>query len=253
MEQPLINVGIISADEICVKNNPKNNSFILKDVIFGIDFHWERREDQEFSGELKIIHEKGKLTAVNVIPLEEYLESVISSEMSATSSIELLKAHAVISRSWLMAQIEKSKSPDKGKYASITETESEYVRWWDREDHENFDVCADDHCQRYQGITRISTPYAKEAVYATFGEFLTYNGKICDTRFYKCCGGRTETFDSCWEPAPHPYLASVADSDGDGNVFCDTDDREILSQVLNDYDLETTNFYRWTQVYTQEE
>ncbi|MDR1764429.1 MAG: SpoIID/LytB domain-containing protein [Dysgonamonadaceae bacterium] len=253
MTQPEISIGILSAGEICVKNNPGNNSFIIKNVVFGKEFHWERREDQEFRGELKIIRENGLLTAVNVIPIEEYLESVISSEMSAASSLEFLKAHAVISRSWLMAQIEKSKSPDKGKHASITETETEYIRWWDREDHENFDVCADDHCQRYQGIARVSSPCVKEAVQATFGEFLTYEGRICDTRFYKCCGGRTENFESCWEPEPHSYLTSIVDTDADGSVFCDTKDSAVLAQFLNDYDLETTDFYRWQVTYSQEE
>jgi SpoIID/LytB domain protein len=253
MEQPKINVGILSADEICVKNNPANESFILKDVVFGIDFHWERREDQEFRGELKIIREKGKLTAVNVIPLEEYLESVISSEMAATSSIELLKAHAVVSRSWLMAQIEKARRHDHPHPCPEQDTPDEYIRWWGREDHENFDVCADDHCQRYLGISRISTPFASRAVADTFGEFLTWEGEICDTRYYKCCGGRTERFETCWESIAHPYLTSVADSDADGHVFCNTSDRAILGQVLNDFDLETNDFYRWQQSFTQQE
>jgi SpoIID/LytB domain protein len=253
MKQPKIAVGIVSAYEICIKNDPENDSFILRNVPIGIDFHWERKENQTFKGELKIIRENGKLTAVNIIPLEDYLESVISSEMAATSSAELLKAHAVISRSWLMAQIEKSRDASRDKFPSIIETETEYIRWYDREDHENFDVCADDHCQRYQGITKISTPFALEAVQATFGEFLVYDNKICDTRFYKCCGGKTEKFENCWEPIPHPYLTSITDENEEHVSFCDTHDKEILSQVLNDYDLETLDFYRWQVQYTQAE
>jgi SpoIID/LytB domain protein len=253
MKQPEIQIGIVSADEICIKNNPDNASFIIRDVPIGIDFHWERKEDQEFKGDLKIIRENGKLTAVNVIPLEDYLESVISSEMAATSSLELLKAHAIISRSWLMAQIEKARDTDREKTPSIVETEDEYIRWYDREDHENYDVCADDHCQRYQGITKISTPYAREAIQATFGEFLIYEDNICDTRFYKCCGGKTEKFENCWEPVPHPYLTSITDENETHTSFCDTHDKEILSQVLNDYDQETPDFYRWQVRYTRQE
>jgi SpoIID/LytB domain protein len=252
-QQPVIQVGIVSADEIHVINHPENSSFILKNVPIGIDFHWERKEDMELKGDLKIIKENGKLTAVNVIPLEDYIESVISSEMAATSSIELLKAHAVISRSWLMAQIEKAKDTSREKIPSLIETEDEYIRWYDREDHKNFDVCADDHCQRYQGIAKISTPYVHEAVLATFGEFLTYEDKICDTRFYKCCGGRTERFENCWEPVSHPYLTSITDENADHISFCDTHDKEILSQALNDYDQETLDFYRWQVQYTQAE
>jgi hypothetical protein len=154
MKQPEIHVGIVSADEIRVKNNPENASFTLCDVPIGIDFHWERKEDQEFKGELKIIRENGKLTAINVISLEDYLESVISSEMAATSSLELLKAHAVISRSWLMAQIEKAKDTDRKKFPAIVETEDEYIRWYDREDHENFNaLCAGSYPSDFWGIS----------------------------------------------------------------------------------------------------
>jgi SpoIID/LytB domain protein len=249
MKQPEISVGILSADEIQVKNNPAHASFILKEVPIGIDFHWERKEDQEFKGELKIIREGDKLTAINLIPIEDYLVSVISSEMNATGYIELLKAHAVISRSWLLAQKEKASQLHQSQtaYSPVTETADEYIRWYDREDHAHFDVCADDHCQRYQGITRASTPQVKEAVESTFGEVLLYDNKICDTRFSKCCGGITEKFENCWEPIPHPYLDSVADP------FCNTNDKNVLSQVLNNYDQETLDFYRWKVEYSKEE
>jgi SpoIID/LytB domain protein len=248
MKQPEISVGILSADEIQVKNNPVHASFIIKDVPIGIGFHWERKEDQEFKGELKIIRDGDRLTAINLIPIEDYLESVISSEMSATGYVELLKAHAVISRSWLLAQKEKASRLQHSKrdYSPVTETEDEYIRWYDREDHARFDVCADDHCQRYQGITRASRPEVKEAVGSTLGEVLVYAGKICDTRFSKCCGGMTERFENCWEAVSHPYLDSVTDP------FCNTQDKKILSQVLNTYDQETQDFYRWKVEYSKE-
>lgn len=248
MKQPEILVGILTADEICIINNPNNHSFIIKNVPIGINFHWERKEDQEFKGKLKIIHEGNKLTAINIVPIENYLESVISSEMSATSFSELLKAHAVISRSWLLAQKEKASKLKlfENRYTSIFETQEQYIRWYDREDHENYDVCADDHCQRYQGITRASNPAVKQAVKSTFGEVLLYNNQICDTRFSKCCGGITEKFENCWEPLPHPYLESVIDP------FCNTDNKEVLKQILNNYDQETPDFYHWKVEYTQE-
>jgi SpoIID/LytB domain protein len=244
MTQPQIQVGILSANEIRVINNPAHSSFIIKEVPVGIHFHWERKEDQEFKGELRIIRDENKLVAINVIPVEDYLISVISSEMSATSYIELLKAHAVISRSWLLAQKEKASQIDH--YSSVIETKEEYIQWYDREDHALFDVCADDHCQRYQGITRASTPEVNEAVECTFGEVLLYNERICDTRFSKCCGGTTEKFENCWESVPHPYLDSITDP------FCNTNDKKVLSQVLNRDDLETRDFYRWKVEYSQE-
>ncbi|MCK5103412.1 MAG: SpoIID/LytB domain-containing protein, partial [Cyclobacteriaceae bacterium] len=172
-----------------VPENPETTSITLHDVTIGINFHWERKEDQVFKGGLKFIIESERITAINRLSIEDYLTSVISSEMSATSSSELLKAHAVISRSWLLAQIEKNeelKSTSAG-YQSFTETEDERIRWYDREDHENFDVCADDHCQRYQGITRASTKLVEQAILETFGEILSYDNKICDARFSKCC------------------------------------------------------------------
>ena len=249
-------------------------SFDLDDVTIGIQFHWERNEDQRFKGSLKIMIENEKLTAINILPLEDYLISVISSEMSATSSLELLKAHAIISRSWLLAQIEKGKElKQSGKiYQSITETSDEYIRWYDREDHLNFDVCADDHCQRYQGITRQSTPLVEQAINETRGMLLMNGDKICDARFSKSCGGIAETFENVWEPEVHPYLQAIIDNpltpEGfDTNLtsesaaekwirqsppaFCNTHDREVLSQILNDYDQETKDFYRWKLVYQQ--
>jgi SpoIID/LytB domain protein len=244
MTQPQIQVGLLSADEIHIINHPAHSSFLIKGVPIGIQFHWERKEDQEFKGELRIIRDENKLVAINVIPIEEYLISVISSEMSATSHIEFLKAHAVISRSWLLAQKEKASRVDHS--SSIIETEKEYTRWYDREEHILFDVCADDHCQRYQGITRATTPEVKEAVECTFGEALLYGESVCDTRFSKCCGGITEKFENCWEPVPHPYLDSIVDP------FCNTNDKKVLSRILNDYDLETQDFYRWKVEYAQE-
>lgn len=243
--------------------------FELKDVTIGINFHWERKENQRFAGDLKIIVEDGRLTAINVIKVEKYLTSVISSEMSATASEELLKAHAVISRSWLLAQIEKNRKISGNGYSSSVETEAELVRWYDREDHLNFDVCADDHCQRYQGMTRASTPQVVKAIEATRGEVLTYGGVICDARFSKCCGGAVEEFQNCWEDTEYPYLVKLRDSADSGNLpdltveseaekwilstpeaFCNTDDKEILSQVLNNYDQETSDFYRWEKYYS---
>jgi SpoIID/LytB domain protein len=254
----------------------RESSFELKEVIIGLGFHWERKENQTFKGSLEIRIEGDKLRAINRIPLEDYLVSVISSEMKATSSIELLKAHAVISRSWLMAQITKSSelSQSTVAYQSIIETADEYIRWYDREDHVGFDVCADDHCQRYQGITRQSTPIVEQAVAATRGNFLIYEGKICDARFSKCCGGISENFEQVWEPEFHPYLQSVIDNpdvpegfetdfsheDAAGkwirnkpDAFCNTNDKKVLSQVLNDYDQETSDFYRWKIIYKQAE
>jgi SpoIID/LytB domain protein len=282
----------LSEGEIVLKNDEKkreckvpvlifpddaaSSSFTLHAVTIGIDFHWQRNEDQVFRGSLKIIVENDKITAINVVSVEDYLTSVISSEMKATSSEEFLKAHAVTSRSWLLAQIEKSnkiKSEGK-KYNACTVTENEIVHWYDREDHKNFDVCADDHCQRYQGITRASTPVVVKVIKETYGEVLTYEGSICDTRYYKCCGGITDLFENTWEPVNHPYLQGVIDNPtppagyktelskeeiaeewilGNPDAFCNTSDRKVLSQVLNDYDQETNDFFRWKVVYSQKE
>ncbi len=249
-------------------------SFELNDVTIGIKFHWERKEDQIFKGSLKIIIENEKLTAINILPLEDYLVSVISSEMSATSSLELLKAHAITSRSWLLAQTIKSKElQNSGNfYQPISETPEEYIRWYDREDHLNFDVCGDDHCQRYQGITRQSTELVEQAIAETRGMLLMDGENVCDARFSKSCGGISETFENVWEPEVHTYLQAIVDNpelpegfDPDLTVetaaekwirnapaaFCNTRDKEVLSQVLNDYDQETKDFYRWNLTYQQ--
>lgn len=254
--------------------DPGKGEFTIKDVVIGVNFHWERKETQRFKGSARFIVEDDKLTIINILPVEQYLESVISSEMSATASLELLKAHAVISRSWLLAQIEKNGAlQDAGQgYCSCTETAGERVKWYDREDHVNFDVCADDHCQRYQGITRQTTPAVAQAVAATRGQVLMHDGKLCDARFSKCCGGVFERFENCWEPVHHHYLDARRD-DVDENyfpdltveanavewimgtpaAFCNTTDGRVLSQVLNSYDQETADFYRWQVHYTRSE
>lgn len=248
-----------------------NSDFDLLNVTIGIQFHWERQEDQKFKGALHIIDESTHLTAINSLPLEEYLLSVISSEMKATSCLELLKAHAVISRSWLLAQKAKA-AKAKDSYCSCHQTTDEYIRWYDREDHQHFDVCADDHCQRYQGVSKAYTPTVRKAITATRGEVLMFNNEVCDARFSKCCGGITERFENAWEPIKHPYLEAIRDSaqlatlpdlsDEDiarqwilstPPVFCNTHDTKILSEVLNDYDLETTHFFRWQETIPQSE
>ena len=229
--------------------NAQQPNFSISDVIIGVNFHWERKQTQTFVGTLRLVVEEDKICAINVLPVERYLESVISSEMSATSSLELLKAHAVISRSWLLAQIEKRNRLQKSanSFFSFTKKDDMLIRWYDREDHTIFDVCADDHCQRYQGITHAANPHVIEAVKATRGQILTYDGDICDTRFSKCCGGITEEYQYCWEDTPLPYLKSVKDP------YCNTQDAHIISQVLNDYDQETHDFYTWRVEYSQKE
>ena len=313
MEEPKIKVGIMSAAEVkfildgdfhvsdttvsgsqvattdgksIIWNNkeytelffePTNDevSFWLEDVTIGVNFHWERKENQRFKGALKLIVENGKITPINILGVEDYLLSVISSEMSATASLELLKAHAVISRSWLLAQIDKNKRiVDAGEqYSAVEKTsDDEMIKWYDREDHINFDVCADDHCQRYQGITRASTPEVAKAIEATRGQVLMDGENLCDARFSKCCGGVYEEFENCWEPIHYDYLAARRDGENETDfpdltieenarewiltrpeAHCNTSDAEILSQVLNNYDQETTDFYRWEVTYTQEE
>ena len=224
-------------------------SFSLHDVTIGVNFHWERKETQVFCGTLRLVVEADKIVAINELPVERYLTSVISSEMSATASLEFLKAHAVISRSWLLAQMAKRQRQEKGgaSFFSFIKKDDELIRWYDRDDHTIFDVCADDHCQRYQGITKQSSPAVEQAILATRGQILAYEDEICDTRFSKCCGGQTEEFQYCWEDTPKPYLVSFHDP------YCNTNDKHILSQVLNDFDQETPDFYRWTVEYTQEE
>ena len=262
--------------ELTFTPQDEQHSFSLYDVTIGINYHWERQETQVFSGTLKLVVEEEKIVAINILPVEDYLISVISSEMNANSSMELLKAHAVVSRSWLFAQIEKRKAmsgKDEG-FFSFIKTKEEYIRWYDREDHTIFDVCADDHCQRYQGITKASNPAVAEAVRATRGRLLMYDNKVCGARFSKCCGGATEQFEYCWEDKHYPYLSSIRDADKEENrplpdltieeeaehwirkapkSFCDTHDKRILSQILNNYDQETTDFYRWQVRYSQEE
>jgi SpoIID/LytB domain protein len=254
----------------------ETSSFKLFDVTIGINFHWQKQEDQVFRGGLKLIAQQEGIAAINILPVEDYLISVISSEMNATSSLEMLKAHAVISRSWLLAQIEKSKDVMnlKKQYQSFTQTGEERIAWYDREDHFLFDVCADDHCQRYQGITRATTSLVEQAVGETSGEVLMYEYRLCDTRFSKCCGGVTELFKNAWEPANHPYLQRLYDNASDHPdagadltledearkwilssppAFCNTSDRKVLQQVLNDYDQTTRDFYRWKVSYIDRE
>ena len=260
-------------DELSFTPQQTTSSFFeLQDVTIGINFHWERKEVQRFKGELKIIIEDDKLTAINIISIEDYLTSVISSEMSVTASLELLKAHAVISRSWLLNKLRVENGKLRATVQPDNAAHSQLIKWYDHEAHKNFDVCADDHCQRYQGITRASTSRAIEAVSATRGETLMYEGKICDARFSKCCGGAFEEFQNCWENVRHPYLIGQRDSQTTNKLpdltieaeadkwirtspvaFCNTQDKKILSQVLNNYDQETADFYRWKVSYSQEE
>lgn len=309
MEEPIIKVGIMTNSRIsfilrgdfiinetkesgkqyvCFENNsirwnnklykellftPKSSEafFELLDVTIGIQFHWERKENQRFIGSLKIItDDKDKLTAVNIIPIEQYLVSVISSEMSAKASLELLKAHAVISRSWVLSNIDPKHKNDED--STMISDKKGYIKWYDQQSHTRFDVCADDHCQRYEGITRASTATVCKAVEETEGEVLVYKDNICDARFSKCCGGVFEEFQNCWENKSYPYLQKKSDTDPERELpdltdednaekwirsapasFCNTKDRVVLSQVLNNYDQETTDFYRWKIEYSQDE
>ena len=234
-------------------------TFILYDVTIGIDFHWERKQAQKFAGSLRFIVEGDRVTAVNRVGVEDYLLSVISSEMKGSASEEFLKAHAVISRSWVLSQIGRRKHPAQAGNDATPDPASvpdggEYIKWFDHDDHALFDVCADDHCQRYQGLGGSVSRNARRAVDATWGEVLTYDGAICDARFSKCCGGVMERFSACWEDKDLPYLAVKPDTPAEGgDPFCDTADAAILAQVLNDYDLETKDFFRWTVRYTRAE
>lgn len=312
-EEPIVSVGIVSASKLCFSLNAPytvcgsqrcgkqvvelsegrilwenalydellfeptdaQSSFTLEDVTIGVNFHWERKEAQTFLGKLRFIVEDNNICAINELPVETYLTSVISSEMRATSSLELLKAHAVISRSWLLAQMEQRKAENNNveKQPSFFKTDEEIVRWYDREDHKRFDVCADDHCQRYQGITKAANKHVVEAIQQTAGEILTSHGEICDARYSKCCGGAVEEFQYCWENIKKPYLQALPDTLPDStplpdltdeavarqwilsspDAFCNTTDQKVLSQVLNDFDQETTDFYRWNQTYSQAE
>jgi sporulation protein spoIID-related protein len=248
-------------------------SFSLYDVTIGVNFHWERKETQTFLGKLKFIVNGNSVCAVNELPVERYLESVISSEMSATSSLELLKAHAVISRSWLLVQMQNRRKGETAAHVAASEIQGngELIRWYDREDHTLFDVCADDHCQRYQGITKETSVHVAEAIRQTVGQVLIDEDEICDARFSKCCGGETEEFQYCWENLRKPYLIALRDAPqqealdltvevnadrwirSSPESFCNTRDAKVLSQVLNNYDQETSDFYRWRVEYTQEQ
>ena len=265
--------------ELTFHPQSQDASFSLHDVTIGVNFHWERKQTQTFLGTLRLVVDSDMVCAINELPVESYLESVISSEMSATSSLELLKAHAVISRSWLLSQIEQRRKQQTGAggngFFSFIRKDDELIKWYDREDHTIFDVCADDHCQRYQGITKATSTQVAQAVHATRGQILINGGEICDARFSKCCGGATEELQYCWENIKKPYLVAVRDISS-GNTatdmpdltveanaerwirstpeaFCNTTDKKILSEVLNDYDQETTDFYRWHVIYTQEQ
>lgn len=250
------------------------DSFEIEGVTIGVDFHWQRKENQRFRGALRLIVEDGKVTAINILDVEDYLVSVISSEMSATSSLNLLRAHAVISRGWVLSMIDRSSAPlPPDGAAAMTRALSpgpSLITYRDREDHLNFDVCADDHCQRYQGVSRVSSYVAAGAVADTRGEVLTFEGAICDTRFSKCCGGVMELFETCWDDSPRPYLRARRDDTMETDfpdltdeatvrewilssptAFCNTSDKRVLAQVLNGYDRETPDFYRWTEEISQ--
>lgn len=269
-----ISLGTKKIESIELTPEDNNCSFTLHNVTIGISYHWERQEEQTFTGKLKLITDGENVIAINILPVEDYLVSVISSEMSATSSLEFLKSHAVISRSWLLAQIENRdrKNGHKSLQQNFTTDENCIIRWYDREDHKLFDVCADDHCQRYQGITKASNPSVAKAVKETEGMVLMYGDEICDARFSKCCGGVSETFDTCWEDKDYPYLQPVIDDSENKDIpdlsieenaekwirttpaaFCNTHDEKVLKQILNNYDQETTDFYRWKVKYSQKE
>ena len=274
-----IAVGVMTAPKIEAvipgpHSTPERPTFLLKNVRIGIGFHWDRLEDQEFEGTLEIRdNADGTQTAINRLDVEDYLSSVITSEMSATSSLELLKAHAVISRSWVLRPIiSPSTCTDKPDLSNP----DRHVVWYERDAHEGFDVCADDHCQRYEGITRRdehpeAAANVQKAIDATRGQVLIYDGKVCDARFYKSCGGATELFENAWANEHYPYLEAVRDEIGtplpdltieenaqafirtSPSAYCNTTDARVLSQVLNNYDQETKDFYRWTVQYTAAE
>ncbi len=257
-------------DSLEFKPVAQDSLITLHDVVIGVGFHWQRCEQQSFKGELRFIVEDGEVRAINRIPVEEYLVSVISSEMSATSSLEFLKAHTVVSRSWLYAQLLRKEAQTLSELGYVND--DEVVRWYAREDHTLFDLCADDHCQRYQGVTRALNPNVRRAVEETAGLVLKYGNEVCDARFSKCCGGVTERFGACWENKEYDYLQAFRDVAGESllpdlttedgarewieNIpesFCSTDDSRVLSQVLNGYDRETADFYRWKVEYTQQQ
>lgn len=248
-------------------------SFLIKDVTVGNKFHWRRKENERFTGSLKLIKDNGKIAAVNILPVEDYLTSVISSEMSAKCPVEALKAHAIISRSWLLSQIGRIKKNNKANENEFN-SETEHIKWYDREEHKLFDVCNDDHCQRYHGITKVFTGVASQAIEETRGIVLMNKDQVCDARYSKCCGGISESYENAWEPVRHDYLKPIIDYKfepenfnpdltkeenavkwirGNPPSFCNTNDRAILSQILVDFDQETKDFYRWKVEYSQEE
>jgi peptidoglycan hydrolase-like amidase len=256
-----------------------SGSFLIRGVTIGVRFHWERKEDQRFTGSLRLVAKGDAVVAINVVPLEDYLASVISSEMGPGSSANFLRAHAIASRSWLLAQLDTWGGPGERRMRSPSTIRGDgsLIRWYDREEHDLFDVCADDHCQRYHGITQSAVPAVSEAVAQTGGQVLMYNDRICDARFSKSCGGITEPFGKVWQPVDVPYLRNVADippgdrlpaylsgPDVGGEelagrwirsapaAFCNTTDPGILSRVLTGVDGETKDFYRWSVGYAQE-
>lgn len=249
-----------------------SSTFELKDVVIGKDFHWQQKRHQHFEGDLRIVPDGNNLVAINVVDIEKYIYSVIASEMSSTSYVELLKAHAVISRSWISAALRSAKKqPIITPQTDTFQESNSYIRWYERDAHTLFDVCADDHCQRYQGIPSVETSALRHAIESTAGEVLTYNGEVCDARFSKCCGGYTERFSACWADRELPYLISKSDSTTDlelrltdegearrfisssPEVFCNTTDKAIIHQVFNDYDQQTQTFFRWQVKYSPSE
>jgi len=268
---------LLTPEELCFR--PEGETvFSLAEVTIGVNFHWERREGQTFQGSLAVLVEPdGTLTAVNEIGREDYLASVISSEMAATAPREFLKAHAVIARSWLGAMEERKKTAPVGAAdrrgdspANRSRAVDEIIRWYGREEHARFDVCADDHCQRYQGVTKIVSEEARRAVESTRGLVLVHGGRICDTRYHKACGGRTEDFANVWEDVPIPYLRSVPDGPEDyppvtgeetaaawiagrPDAYCNAGDAAALRRILPDFDRETRDFFRWEVSYGREE
>jgi SpoIID/LytB domain protein len=253
----------ITSEQTLTPEDAASSAFALDDVTIGIGFHWERKERQVFRGVFRVIKRDGGLTVINDLPLEDYVMSVISSEMSASCPVELLKAHAVISRSWLKQPASARREPlPTGQVVE----DHEIRRWYGREAHPDFDVCADDHCQRYQGITKAFSDSARDAVNATHSEFLLYDGRVCDARFSKCCGAITELFSTAWEDEDIPYLKSIYDGLGpspsyspealvraEPPAYCNTNSAEVLARILPGFDQETRDFYRWIVEYSPEE
>jgi len=261
----------LTADPRATLRPGSGPAFTFFHVTIGARFHWERTQDQTFQGDLILrLRKDGTLAAVNEIPLEDYLTSVISSEMSGTAPIEFLKAHAMLSRSWLLAALDRKKKGQEKGSSPWEATQGEVRRWYDREDHDLFDVCGDDHCQRYQGITKIGSKQAEEAVLETRGRVITYQDEICDARYSKVCGGNTEDFGTAWEDKRVPYLTSIPDASAPHRpigteeeasawilsypeVYCNTKDKGLLGRILPDFDLETKGFFRWTVEYSRTE